>query len=69
MFTDETQSIISLISQFLGLDTNSYVIDSLMSLLFKVSTGQNECVESGQSCCLKFDEFLAGNMHSQLMNF
>ena len=69
MFTDETQSIISLISQFLGLDTNSYVIDSLMSLLFKVSTGQIECVESAQSCCLKFDEFLAENMHSQLVNF
>ena len=69
MFTDETQSIISLISQFLGLDTNSYVTASLMSLLFKVSTGQIECVDFGESCCLKFDEFLAENMHSQLVNF
>ena len=46
MFTIETQYIISLMSQFLGLDTDIYVIDSLMSVLFKVSTGQIEYVES-----------------------
>ena len=60
-FNDENQSVISLMSQFLGLDTDIYVTKSLMSLLFKVSIGQ---VESSQSNCLKFHEFLAKGIHS-----
>ena len=56
-------------SQFLGLDTDRYVTESLMSLLFRVSTGQFDFVESGQSYCIKFDEFLAESIHSQLVNF
>ena len=61
-----------LASQFLGLDTNCYVTESLLSLLFVLSTCPFEYElpsQSFQSCCLKFDEFLAKNIHSQLFNF
>ena len=34
VFNGETQSVISLMSQFLGLDIDKYVTESLMSLLF-----------------------------------
>ena len=57
-------------SQFLDLDTDTYVTDSLLSLLFVLSTCPAKTKlpgQSGQSCCLKFDEFMAGNIHS--MNF
>ena len=57
-----------MMSQFLGLDTDRYVTKSPMSLLFKVSTCQVESIESGQSYCIKFDEFLGESIHSQLMN-
>ena len=43
-----------------------------MSLLFVLSTCPAEPElprQSGQSCCLKFDEFLAENIRSQLVNF
>ena len=59
-------------SQFLGLDTYKYVIEPLMSLLLTLSTYQVQFEESGQSIqysCLKFDEFLAENIHSQLVDF
>ena len=66
-FNEETQWCISLASQFLGLDTDTYVPESLWSLLFVLST----CLakpelprQSGQSCFLKFEEFLAENIHS-----
>ena len=65
-FNDETQSVISLMNQFLGLDTDKNVIESLMSLLFKITTSQ---VDSSQYCCLKFDEFVVESIHSQLVNF
>ena len=59
-------------SQFLGLDTYKYVTEPLMSLLFTLSTSQvefEESTQSVQSSCLKFDEFLAENIHSQLVDF
>ena len=59
-------------SQFLGLDTDKYVIEPLMSLLFTLSTCQVQSEESTQSVqysCLKFDEFLSKNIHSQLVDF
>ena len=59
-------------SQFLGLDTDKYVTESLMSLLFTISTGQVETKGSNQlihSFYLKFDEFLYENIHSQLLDF
>ena len=71
-FNEETQGCIALASQFLGLDTNGYVTESLLSLLFIFSTYPTEPElpgQSSQSCCLKFDEFQAENIHSQLANF
>ena len=56
----------------LGLDTDKYITDPLMSLLFVLSTCPIESDDSSQSVqvsCLKFDEFLAENIHSQLMDF
>ena len=38
LFNEETQLCITLVSQFLGLDTNGYVTESLLSLLFILST-------------------------------
>ena len=72
LFNEETQCVITPMSQFVGLDTYKYVTESRMSLLFTLSTCQVESEESSQSVqspCLKFDEFLAKNIHSQLMNF
>ena len=71
-FNEETQWFISLAIQFLGLDTNAYVPESLLSLLFVLSTCPAEPELPGksyQSCFLKFDEFLAENIRSQLANF
>ena len=42
LFNEETKLVISLMSQFLGLDTDKYVIELLMSLIFRVSTNQAE---------------------------
>ena len=40
-----------------------------MSMLFRVSTGQVDSIESGQSYRINFVEFLAESIHSQLVNF
>ena len=67
LFNEETQSCITLSSQFLGLDTNGYVTESLFSLLFVLSTCRVESELLGKSFqyfFLKFDEFLAKNVRS-----
>ena len=72
LFNEEVQSCVTLASQFLGLDTNGYVTEPLLSLLFVPSTCHVELEligQSFQSRCLKFDEFLPENIHSQLVNF
>ena len=46
-----------------------YVIESLMSFIFKISIDQVDSSDSSQYWCLKFDEFLAESIQSQLMNF
>ena len=48
LFNEETQSCITLASQFLGLDTNGYVTKSLLSLLFILSTCPSESELPGQ---------------------
>ena len=61
-----------MLCQFLGLDTNKYILKTLMRLLFILSTclvESDEPSESLQVSCIKFDEFLAENIHSQLMKF
>ena len=61
LFNYETQPVISLMSQFLGLDSDRYVTKSLMSLLFIFSTIQ---VDSSLSCFLKVDDFIDESIHS-----
>ena len=48
LFNEETQSCITLAYQILGLDTNGYVIESLLSLLFILSTCPIESELPGQ---------------------
>ena len=40
LFNEENQHVITIMSQFLGLDTDKYIIEPLMSLLFTLSTCQ-----------------------------
>ena len=71
-FNEETQCVITLMSQFLGRDIDKYINEPLMSLLFTLSTCPIESGESSQSTqfsCLNFDDFLAQNIHSQLVYF
>ena len=49
LFNEETQCVITLMSQFIGLDIDKYVTEPLMSLLFSFSTGKIESEQSGQS--------------------
>ena len=54
-------------SHFLGLDTDKYVTEPIMSLFFTLSTCPVQSKESSQlilTSCLKFVEFLAENIHS-----
>ena len=67
MFNEESQWVISLLSLFLGLDTDKFVPEVLLSLLFRLSLHQPKS-ESIWLSCLKFDEFLDENIHSQLVN-
>ena len=71
-FNEETQCITTLLSQFLGMDTDKYITYSMMSLLFTPSTFPVDSEDPSQSVqvsCLKFDEFLDENFHSQLVDF
>ena len=70
-FNEETQCITTLLCKFLGVDTEKYVTESVMSLLFTLSTLPVDLEEPSQPfqvSCLKFDEFLAENIHSQLVD-
>ena len=40
LFNEETQSLLTLASQFFGLDTNKYIMKPLLSLVFTLSTCQ-----------------------------
>ena len=71
-FNEETQCVITLISHILGMDTDKYVTETLMTLLFTLSTCLVDSEDSSQSpqlSCLNFDDFLAENIHSQLVDF
>ena len=48
-FNEETQWCITLTSQFLGLDTDAYILESLLSLLFVLDTFPAEPELLGQS--------------------
>ena len=49
LFNEETQCIVTLLSQFLGLDTDKYITEPLMSLLFVLSTCSIESNEQIQA--------------------
>ena len=49
LFNGETQCIPTLLSQFLGLYTNMYIIEPLMSLIFVLSTWPIESNEPSQA--------------------
>ena len=71
-FNEETQCVITLMSQFLGMEKYKYVTEPLMSLCFTLRTCPTDSEESSQLAqlsCLKFDEFLAENIHSHLVGF
>ena len=72
LFNEETQCTITLLSQFLSLDTDKYITDPLMSLIFVLSTCPTKSNEPGQTLqvsCLKFYDFLVETIHSQLTEF
>ena len=57
-----------MMSQILGLDKDIYVLEFLKSLMFIISMSQSE-PEYLPPPFLKFDEFIAESIHSQLVNF
>ena len=61
MFNEDSKLVISLLNQFLGLDTDRFVPEVLFSPLFKMSMCQSESKLS-QLPCLKFDELLIENI-------
>ena len=72
LFNEETKCVVTVLCQFLGLDTDKYIPKTVTSLIFILSTCLVESDEPSQSLqvsCIKFDDFLAKNIHSQLINF
>ena len=68
MINEESQCVLSLVCHFLGLDSERFMPETLLRLLFWLSLHQLE-FEHSQYLCLKFDEFLGENIHLQLVNF
>jgi hypothetical protein len=60
----EVQWVCSLLSQVLGLDNDKYVVEVMLGFLLTFFKS-----ESGLSVCISFDQFLADNIHKQLVNF
>ena len=63
LFNEESQWVISLLSQFLGLDNDKFLAKVLLSLLFRLSLHQFVS-ESSELFFLTFDEFLGENILS-----
>ena len=71
-FNEETKCVTTILYKFLGMDTDKYITESMMSLLFTLSTcpiDSNEPIQSIQVSYLRFDKFLVENIHSQLVDF
>ena len=68
MINEESQCVLSLLCHFLGLDSERFMPEILLRLLFWLSLHQLEFYPS-QYLCLKFDEFLGESIHLQLVNF
>jgi hypothetical protein len=60
----EFQWVCSLLSQFLGLYSDNYVVEVMLGFLLTFFKS-----ESSLSVCINFDKFLADTIHKQLMNF
>jgi hypothetical protein len=58
----EVQWACSLLSKILGLDNDNFVVEVMLGFLLI-------CIFSSQSVCVSFDEFIAENIHQQLVNF
>ena len=68
LFNEESLCVLSLLCQFLGLDSDRFVLEVLLRLLSRLSLHQLKS-DPSQYFCLKFDEFLAESIHLQLVNF
>jgi hypothetical protein len=60
----EVQWVCSLLSQVLGLDNDKHVVEVMLGFLLTFFKS-----ESGLSVCISFDQFIADNIHKQLVNF
>jgi hypothetical protein len=60
----EVQWVCSLLSQVLGLDNEKYVVEVILDFLLTLFNSK-----SGMSVYISFDQFLADNIHKQLVNF
>jgi hypothetical protein len=58
----EVQWACSLLSQILGLDNDKFVVEVMLGFLLV-------CFLSGQPVSVSFDEFIAENIHQQLVRF
>ena len=62
LFNEESHMVISMLIQFLGLDTYRFVPELLLSFIFKMSMSVES--QSSQFPHLKYDELLDENIHS-----
>ena len=60
----EVQWACSILSQILGLDNDKFVVEVMLGFLLTFFQS-----ESSQSVSISFEEFIADNMHKQLVNF
>jgi hypothetical protein len=60
----EVQWVCSLLSQILGLDNDKHVVEVMLGFLLAFFQS-----ESSLSVCISFDQFIADNIHKQLVNF
>jgi hypothetical protein len=60
----EFQWVCSLLSQVLGLDNENHVVEVMLGFLLKFFKS-----DSSLSVCINFDQFIADNIHKQLVNF
>jgi hypothetical protein len=60
----EVQWVCSLLSQNLGLDNGKHVFEVMLGFMLDFFQS-----ESSMSLCISFDQFIADNIHKQLVNF
>jgi hypothetical protein len=60
----EVQWVFSILSQILGLDNDKFVVEVMLGFMLTFFLS-----ESSQSVCINFENFIADNMHQQLVKF